>query len=254
MIQDVVEVAVEVLAPPIGPGRQAKLDPDTVAVQFGGGVGAFRDGLNESGWLADEVLAAGTVRQGKPPSVLTAATGLVLLQMVRRRTKSLPREFVLAATADRVVAFAMSAEGTETTTSVIKIKRGELGSWPRGLVRVIDRTEGLLAKGATLELAGTERFPIMWVGDDSSDELIALLGGWRVAPASSEPRRLLGGASRQGEAARARRGRHGGVSVALPARSHGFQSSRRSVAENRRTLDVRATPGVWPAPYRYERL
>ena len=177
MIQDLVEVAVEVLAPPIGPERQAKLDPNQVVVQFGGGVGAFRDGLNESGWLADEVLAAGTVRQGKPPSVLTAATGLVLLQMVRRRTKSLPREFVLAATADRVVAFAMSAEGTETTTTTIHIKRRELGSWPRELVRVIDPTKGFFAKGATLELGGADRFPIMWVGDDSTDELVELLGG-----------------------------------------------------------------------------
>lgn len=177
MIQDVVEVAVDVLMPPSPGGGHAKPDADRVEVQFGGGVAAFRQPLNESGWLGDEVLAAGTLRQGKPPSLLTAATGLVLLQMARRRSKLLPREFVLAVTPYRVVAFAMSAEGTETTTTVIKIKRGEIGSWPRELVRVIDPAKGLLAKGATLELAGVERLPVMWGGDDSTDELVDHLVG-----------------------------------------------------------------------------
>ncbi len=176
MIQDLVEVAVDVLMPP-SRGALNKPKPNTVAVQFGGGVAAFSRGLNESGWLADEVLAAGALRQGKPPSILTAATGLVLLQLARRRSKLLPREFVLAATADRVVAFAMTAEGSETTTTVIEIKRGEIGSWPRELVRVIDPAKGLLAKGATLELAGVDRFPVTWDGDDSTDVLVDLLSG-----------------------------------------------------------------------------
>src|SRR5262245_49772109 len=130
MIQDLVDVAVDVLMPG-GREVERKLDPDTVAVLLGGGVTAFRDGLNESGWLAEEVLAAGALRQGKPPTLLTAATGIVFLRMARKRTKLLPREFVFAATADRVAAFAMTAEGGDTSPTVIKIKRGEIGSWPR---------------------------------------------------------------------------------------------------------------------------
>jgi len=150
-------------------------DADTIAVQFGV-PGAFTRRLNESGWLADEVIAAGVLRQGNAPSLFGVVTGLVLIEMARpRRSKSLPREFVLAATADRVVAFAMSSEG-EGTTPVIKIKRGERGSWPRELARLIDLTKGVFTRGGTLELAGVERIPITSDGDDSTNELIELLG------------------------------------------------------------------------------
>jgi len=150
-------------------------DAGTLAVQFGQ-PGAFTRGLNQSGWLAEEVLAAGLLRQGKPPSLLTATTGLVLIEMARRRSKSLPREFVLAATPNRVVAFAMTAHGTETSAPVIRIKRGERGCWPRELVRLIDPTKGFLTRGAQLELAG-ERFPVVSDGDDCTNELIELLSG-----------------------------------------------------------------------------
>ena len=68
----------------------------------------------------------------------------------------------------------MTAEGGETSTQVIRINRGELGSWPRKLVRLIDPTKGLLAMGATLELAG-ERIPVVPDGDDDTNELIQLL-------------------------------------------------------------------------------
>jgi hypothetical protein len=170
------DVALDVVVG-LWPSRQertaVKSDPGTLAVQFGE-PGAFTRGLNGSGWLADEVLAAGVLRQGKPPSLLTAVTGLVLIEMARRRSKSLPREFVLAATADRVVAFAMTAEGDETSTPLIKIKRGELGSWPRQLVRLIDPTKGLFTQGATLELAG-EPIPVTSDDDDNTNELIQLL-------------------------------------------------------------------------------
>jgi hypothetical protein len=148
-------------------------DPDTLLVPFGV-PGAFTLGLNERGWLFDEVLAAGVLRQGTPPSVLAAVTGAAILELVRRRSKSLPREFVLAVTADRVVAFAMTAESHETSTPVIKVRRGELGYWPRRLVRIVDQATGLLTRGAMLELAG-ERIPVVWDGDDSADELIAML-------------------------------------------------------------------------------
>jgi hypothetical protein len=154
-----------------------RTDRDTVRVEFRV-PGAFKDALNESGWLDDEVIAAGMVRQGKAPSLLGLITGLALIELARpRRSKSLPREFALAVTADRVVAFAMSPwkEGDGTTDRLVKIKQGERGSWPRASVRVIDRSGSGQTQGGTLDLAGLERFPTMWDGDSSTDELVELL-------------------------------------------------------------------------------
>jgi hypothetical protein len=149
-----------------------KRDPNVVDVQFGE-PGAFTRGLNETGWLAEEVIAAGALRQGKPPSLFTALTGLYLIELARRRSKSLPREFVLAATEQHVVAFGMRTRDPETSP-VVEIKRGERGRWPRELVGLTDEKKGLFSRGATLVLAG-ERIPVTTDGDDSTDELIALL-------------------------------------------------------------------------------
>jgi hypothetical protein len=142
--------------------------------------GAFTRRLNETGWLADEVIAAGMLRQGTPPSLPGLVTGMVLFQMARaRRSKSLPREFALAVTADRVVAFAMSPwkDGDAVTDSVavVRIKPGERGSWPRGSVRLTDLHKRVGTKGATLQLAGLEPFPVTCDCDPGSDELIELL-------------------------------------------------------------------------------
>jgi hypothetical protein len=145
------------------------------------GPGAFRRRLNESGWLAEEVLAAGALRQGKPYSLLGLVTGLALVDVIRpRRSRSLPREFVLAVTADRVVAFALKLVSVGDTTSddivAVKIKRGEQGSWPRELVRFVDPSKGVGSRGWTLELAGVERIPVASHGHESVDELLELLG------------------------------------------------------------------------------
>jgi hypothetical protein len=174
-----VELVIDVLWPSRGAPslerRLEKSDDGKLAVEFRA-PGAFKRSLNESGWLADEVVAAGLLRQGKEPSLLGLVTGLALVEMVRpRRSKTLPREFVLAVTADRAVAFALGLlkEGDGTAeTVVVKIKPGERGSWPRELVRLI---EGGKSKGGTLELGGVERIPVAWDGDESTDELIELL-------------------------------------------------------------------------------
>jgi hypothetical protein len=140
--------------------------------------GAFKRALNESGWLADQVVAAGMVTQGKTHSLFRMITGLALLEVLRpRRSKTLPREFVLAVTADRVVALALSPwkEGVGDNVDVVKIKNEQRGSWRRGHVRVIDPTVGRVQNGGTLELAGEEQFPFIWSGDDSTAELIELL-------------------------------------------------------------------------------
>jgi hypothetical protein len=156
-----------------------KTKPDELRVELSA-PGALEQRLNESGWLSDEVIAADIVRQGKPPTVLGLITGHALIEMARpRRAKSLPREFVLAVTADRVLTFSMSpwGEGGEGTDLVIWIKRDERSSWARESVRLIDPTTRGVSKGATFELVGQERFPVSWEGDDDTKKLIALLSG-----------------------------------------------------------------------------
>jgi hypothetical protein len=177
------EMVMDVFWPSRGPGSverivDKKLTPSgTIPVEFRI-PGELTRCLNESGWLAEEVIAAGVMRQGKPPSLLGMITGLALIEVVRpRRSKSLPREFTLAVTAERVVAFAVSPwrKGDGETDHVIYIKRDERGSWPRESLRMIDPPTGGKLKGRTLELAGLEPFPVTWDGDDSTDALIDLV-------------------------------------------------------------------------------
>jgi hypothetical protein len=175
------ELVIDVLWP--GGGRKStersveKADSGTLAVEFRV-PGEFKRRLNESGWLADEVIAAGMLRQGKSPSLLAMITGWALIEVLRpRRSKSLPREFALALTADRVVIFAMSrwSEGDGETEYVVKVKRDERGSWRRELVRLTDLPGGGDSTDRMVELAGMEPFPVTWNGDQSADELIELL-------------------------------------------------------------------------------
>jgi hypothetical protein len=141
--------------------------------------GAIKRALNESGWLDDEVIAAGQLRQGRAPSIVAMVTGWALVEMLRPRcSKSLPAQFVLAVTADRVVAFKASGGGDSESNYETRIKPGEGGSWPRELVRLIDLPKGAKSKGATLELGGAERIHVARPnlnGDPSTDELLEVL-------------------------------------------------------------------------------
>ena len=156
-------------------GKRTK--PDELRVELRG-PGALKQRLNESGWLDDEVIAADLVTQGKTHSLLGMMTGYALIEVMRpRRAKSLPRQFALAVTADRVVAFALSpwSEGDDGADAVVWVKHKECDSWPRELVRLLDPSTRGISKGGTLELAGQERFPVTWEGDDDTKELIELL-------------------------------------------------------------------------------
>lgn len=181
MWQEVGEVAADVLLPNPGPDVDRIFDkenPDQLRVRLIE-KDAFKRRLNQSGWFDEEVLAAGMLTQGKAQSLLSLVTGWALVETVRgRRCKSLSRDFCLALTTDRVVALAISAvaEGGEGTDVIVKVKRGERGSWSRGSVRIDLDNRNLKSgqKGGTLDLAGLERFPVNWEGS-SEEELVELL-------------------------------------------------------------------------------
>ncbi len=157
--------------------------------------GAIKQALNQAGWLDDEVVVAGHLRQGKAPTIAAMMTGTALIELARpRRSKSLPRHFVLAATADRIVAFKASGYilGEGTGPYMLKIKQGECGSWPRASVRIVDLPDGPHSDGGTLELAGAERLAVSRPnldGDPNTDELLELLGGGASGSASKSPER-----------------------------------------------------------------
>jgi hypothetical protein len=144
-----------------------------------GDPGTIERALNESGLLGEEVLAAGELRQGKEPSVVSMLTGWAVVELLRpRRAKSLPRHFVLAVTADRVVAFKArgGADGEDATGPYrLWIRPGERGSWPTASVRLVDRPEDPKSTVGTLVLDGLERTPVYRPNpepDPSTDELL----------------------------------------------------------------------------------
>jgi predicted protein tyrosine phosphatase len=152
----------------------ARTGPEAVGVELSA-PGSFKRRLNQSGWLADEVTAAGLLQQGKAPSMLAMVTGTALVEVLRRRRqKALPKQFTLAVAGDRVVAYAMSAwsEGDDFDDYVVKIKRGEIGSWPRAAVKVDGLYTRAGTNGGTLQLGDLAPFPVTWNGDPSSDELV----------------------------------------------------------------------------------
>jgi hypothetical protein len=149
-----------------------------------GAPGAIERMLNESDWLDDEVIAAGELRQGKEPTVVGMITGLALVELLRpRRSKSLPRHFVLAVTADRIVAFRArgGADGEGGSGPYrLWIRPGERGSWPAGSVRLVARPQDAKTTVGTLVLDGVERLPVYRPNSDtdpSTDELLEWLRG-----------------------------------------------------------------------------
>jgi hypothetical protein len=182
MWQAVGEVAVDVLMPN-GPGPDLerlfdKKNPSLLRVPLVER-DAFKRRLNASGWFDEEIVAAGLLTQGRPHSLMSMVTGWALVELARaRRSKSLPREFCVAVTADRVIALGLSAwsEGGEGEDVVVKVKREELGSWSRGSVRIDrdGRKHTFGQKGGMLDLAGLAQFPVNWELD-SSDDVVELL-------------------------------------------------------------------------------
>ena len=144
---------------------------------------AIKDALNESGWVDGEVVAAGQLRQGKAPTLVAMIVGWALLEVLRpRRSKKLPRHFVLAVTRDgRAVAFkAVGGRGDDAgSVYTLRMRPGVQATYALSSISVDDMPEGGQSKGCFMTIDG-ERFPVARPnlnGDPNTDELLALLAG-----------------------------------------------------------------------------
>jgi hypothetical protein len=128
--------------------------------------------------LGTEVLAAGELRQGETPDRDSVASLGTLFEVFRpRRSKLVPRRFVLAVTADRVAAIKSFGMGSEKNDDYrVYLRGGEQGSWSRDMVS-LEAPEGAKAWGGILHLGG-EAVPVfrpLLSGDEETDELFRLL-------------------------------------------------------------------------------
>lgn len=151
--------------------------------------GAVRDYLIHQGWIDEELVAAGHLRQGKPPTMLGMLTGHAVIEVVRpRRSKLLPRHFILAVTPTRVLAFKAWAGGGEGADDyAIGIRPGVRAEFAREHVALHDLADGAQSKGGTLSI-GPDRFPVSRPnldGDADTDALFALLGDAAAYPTVS---------------------------------------------------------------------
>jgi hypothetical protein len=187
MLEEVGQVAIDLFMPDVGPDLDRLFDkknPDQLRVPVAEPE-SFKRRLNRSGWFDEEIVAGGLITQGKAQSLKSMMTGWALVELAKaRRSKTLPREFCLAVTDKRVIALGLSAwsEGGGETASidvVVKVKRGEIGSWSRGELRIEPdgRRPRTGTRGGTLDLGG-ERIPVNWDSDSKQvGELIGLLTG-----------------------------------------------------------------------------
>ena len=140
---------------------------------------AIRKAIDETGWVDEPVIAAGQLRQGKAPSMLQMITGAAVVEVLRpRRSKLLPRHFIMAATESKVVAFkATGGKGETASVYTVSVDEDIAATFPRGAVRITDLPEGPKSKGGIMEVNG-ERFPVARPnlnGEPSTDALLALL-------------------------------------------------------------------------------
>lgn len=142
--------------------------------------GIIKLAIEDAGWLEEEVLAAGQLRQGKAPSMIAMIVGWALFEVLRpRRSKLLPRHFVMAVTPTEVVAWKATGGSGEDSSSVytVNIREGVQARFPRESVSISDIPEGEKSKGGIMTIDG-ESFPVARPnlnGDPNTDELIAVL-------------------------------------------------------------------------------
>ena len=102
--------------------------------------------------LGEEVVAVAALSQGTPPSMRSMVTGAALIKLISpRASKELPKRFILAVTADRVVALRGTPISDEDGNDTGAALRGEIASWSRAEVSA-STEEG--KNGGTLRLPG----------------------------------------------------------------------------------------------------
>ncbi len=142
--------------------------------------GIIKLALNDAGWIEDEVIAAGQLRQGKAPSMVAMILGYALIEVLRpRRSKLLPRHFVMAVTPTEVVAWKATGGSSEDASTVytVNIREEVAARFPRESVSLTDTPEGEKSKGGIMTISG-ESFPVARPnlnGDPNTDELLAVL-------------------------------------------------------------------------------
>lgn len=118
--------------------------------------------LNRSGLLDEPVLAAGHLRQGKAPSIVSMFTGWVVVQLLvnrLRKSDKLPGHFALAVTKSEVVAFKCWGGSGEDSSSpyYLRITEEPYARYPRADVRAEDIADaGFRSRNATVVI-GDER-------------------------------------------------------------------------------------------------
>jgi hypothetical protein len=143
--------------------------------------GIFKLWFNSEGPIDEEVIAAGHLRQGKAQSMVALVLGYGLIEILRpRRSKLLPRHFVLALTESEIVAFKASAGGGGAESSgpyEVNMHEEVWARYPRDGVTLTDLDKGEKSQGGTLTING-ESFPVCrpnMNGDPNTDEFLALL-------------------------------------------------------------------------------
>lgn len=143
--------------------------------------GSFKDAINEAGWLEDEVVAAGHLRQGKAAGPGLGQIWEQAQLLLPSRSKKLPRHFVLAVTESEVVAFRATEVGQDSNAAIyqkLKIRAGVRFRYPRASVSLTDLQEDEKSRGGTMNIDG-DSFPVMRpnpYGDPNTNELMAVLG------------------------------------------------------------------------------
>lgn len=139
-------------------------------------VGTMKSQVEEMS--GEEVIAAGQLRQGHKPSLASMITGTALIELARpRRSKSVPKGFVLAVTPSRVLAYACTgvADDEDGENYRVVVRGKQKGSWPREGVSfaALPGEEG----HGTLDICGekVEVFRPSTIDDEETDALLELL-------------------------------------------------------------------------------
>ena len=143
--------------------------------------GVFKLWLNSEGPLEEEVIAAGHLRQGKAQSILSMVLGYGLWEVIRpKRSRLLPRHFILALTESELVAFKATAGGGGAESSgpyEVKMNEEVSERYPRDSVSISGLDKAEKSQGGMLTIGG-ESFPICrpnMDGDPNTDEFLAIL-------------------------------------------------------------------------------